>query len=335
MKAIMQSAYGPAEDVLRLADVDRPVPGDGEALVAVRAASIHPDVWHVVNGSPAAVRLMAGLRRPSNPIPGTDVAGVVEAVGSNVSGLTIGDDVFGETIKKNGQWTNGGAYAEYVSVAESSLALKPANVTFEQAASVPTSGLIAFRNLLIVGRMQPGQRVLINGAGGGVGMPAVQIAKAYGADVTAVDSAEKLDMLRNLGADQVIDFTQEDFTQNGERYDLILDIASNRPFSAIKPSLTPKGTYVLIGHDHYGASGRVIGSLGHFLATAAVATAQTRGRDKPDPIETRDPLVALTELLESGKVTPIVDRTYALSEVPAAIRYLEEGHARGKIVIKV
>jgi NADPH:quinone reductase-like Zn-dependent oxidoreductase len=253
MKAIVQEKYGSPYDVLNLKDIDKPMLKDDEVLVRVHTASVHPDVWHVVRGLPYVLRLMgAGLLKPKNRVPGTDVAGHVELVGKNVSQFQQGDEVFGETIKGY-QWSNGGAYAEYVSVPERLLALKPANITFEQAAAVPTSGLIALQNLPNEGRLHPGQSVLVNGAGGGVGALAVQIAKAYGANVTGVDDTTKLEMVRSLGADQGIDYTKEDFTQGGERYDLIFDIPGNHPFSACRRVLAPNGKYVLIGHDRAGS----------------------------------------------------------------------------------
>ena len=241
MKAIVQDAYG-SPDVLKLQEIDKPVAEDDEVLVRVRAASVHPDVWHVLTGLPYVLRLMgAGLRKPRNPVPGTDVAGLVESVGRNVTRFRSGDEVFGETLKGM-QWINGGAYAEYATAPESALALKPANVTFEQAAAVPTSALIALPSLRAGGEIQAGQKVLVNGAGGGVGSVAVQLAKAFGADVTGVDSASKLDMVRSIGADQVIDYTQEDFTRRGERYDLIFDIPGNYSLSDCRRALTPGGT---------------------------------------------------------------------------------------------
>jgi len=265
MKAIAHTKYGPL-DVLELKEVEKPTPKDDEVLIKVHAASVHPDVWHVVSGLPYALRLMgAGLRKPKNSIPGTDVAGHVESVGKNVTQFQPGDEIFGESVRGH-QWTNGGAYAEYVSTPEDSLAIKPAGITFEQAAAVPTSGLIALWNLRDGGLVQTGQKVLINGAGGGVGTLAVQLAKAFGAEVTGVDSTRKLDMVRSIGADHVIDYTQEDFTKSGERYDLIFDIPGNHSFSDCRRALTSKGTYVLIGHDHFGgAGGRWLGSLPRFF----------------------------------------------------------------------
>jgi NADPH:quinone reductase-like Zn-dependent oxidoreductase len=231
MKAIVQEKYGSPYD-LALREVDRPLIGDDDVLVRVHAASVHPDVWHVVIGRPYVLRLMgAGFSKPKNPIPGTDMAGIVESVGKAVTRYRQGDGVFGETIAATHQWTNGGAFAEYVSVREDWLALKPGNVTFEQAAAVPTSGFIALHNLRDASQVGPGRKVLINGAGGGVGALALQFAKAHGAHVTAVDSTNKLSMLRSLGADEVIDYTREDFTRRGNRYDLIFDVPGNRPFS--------------------------------------------------------------------------------------------------------
>ena len=234
MKAIVQHKYGSPGDALRYQDVAQPVAGDGEVLVRVRAASVHADVWHVVTGRPYVLRLMgSGLLKPKNPIPGTDMAGIVEAVGKNVNQFKPGDAVFGECAK-GFQWVNGGAFAQYVCVSPDALAIMPVNVSFEHAATVPTAGLIALHNLQNYGSVQPGRRVLVNGAGGGVGSIALQLAKAYGAHVTAVDSPQKLDMLRALGADHVIDYTQTNFTQRGEHYDLIFDVASNLSLSDCK-----------------------------------------------------------------------------------------------------
>ena len=335
MKAIVQDKYG-STDVLELKEIDKPVVKDDEVLVRVHAASVHPDVWHAMRGMPYVLRIMgSGLFKPKNPVPGTDMAGHVESVGNKVEQFQPGDEVFGETVTGT-QWHSAGAFAEYVSVAEEALALKPANLTFEQAAAVPTSALIALENLR--DRIQPGQKVLINGAGGGLGTFAVQLAKSYGADVTGVDSAAKLDMVHSIGADHVIDYTQEDFTQSGERYDLILDIPGNHSISELRRALTPEGTYVLIGHDRFGASGgRLLGSgIPRFLKLLVLSpfVSQDMGLRLPKGTK-KEHLVALKELLEAGKVTPVVDRTYPLSEVAEAIRYLEAGHALGKIVITV
>ena len=338
MKAIVQENYGSPLDVLNLKDIDKPVLKDDEVRVRVRAASVHPDVWHVVRGLPYVLRTMgAGLLRPKNRVPGTDVAGRVEVVGKDVTRFQPGDEVFGETIKGY-QWTNGGAYAEYVSVPQDALALKPANVTFEQAAAVPTSGLIALQILPNEGRLQPGQSVLVNGAGGGVGALAVQIAKAYGAEVAGVDNPEKLEMVRSLGADHVIDYTKEDFTQGDERYDLIFDIPGNHPFSDCRRVLTPEGRYVLIGHDRFGqGAGRWLGSVPRVLKLVAlspfVSQLPTPNFSTFSMPGKKNQMAILQGLLEAGKLIPVVDRTYPLREVPEAIRYLAEGDAQGKVVI--
>jgi NADPH:quinone reductase-like Zn-dependent oxidoreductase len=337
MKAIVQSNYGPPVDVLELGDVGEPVVKDDEVLVRVHAASVHPDVWHIVRGLPYVLRVMgAGLRRPKNPIPGTDVAGRVESVGRDVTHFRAGDEVFGETIKGY-QWTNGGAYAERVSVPESQLAPKPANIAFEQAAAVPTSGLIVLHNFPNGGWLRAGKSVLINGAGGGVGALAVQIAKSYGARVTGVDSSDKLGMIRSLGADLVIDYTKVDFTRSDERYDLIFDIPGNRPFAECRRVLAPDGKYVLIGHDGFGkGAGRWLGSVPRVLKLVVLSPFVSQ---LPPPTfsmpDKKASMELLRELLEAGKLTPVIDRTYSLGEVPEAIRYLEEGHARGKVVVSV
>lgn len=333
MKAVIQDAYGPP-DVLDVREIGTPVPRNDEVLVRVRAASVHPDVWHVVSGRPYVLRLMgAGLRRPKERVPGTDVAGHAESVGADVTRFRPGDEVFGETSRGN-QWRNGGAFAEYVVVPEDALARKPATITFEQAAAIPTSGLIALQNVPPE-RLRPGQRVLVNGAGGGVGSIVAQLATAYEAAVTGVDSADKLDMIRSLGADHVIDHTREDFTRGDERYDLIVDIPGNRSFSDCRRVLTPNGTYVLIGHDHFGrAGGRWLGSLPHFFAVMA-RSPFTRHMQTPtsSPPSKKDLLALLAELVEQRKLMPVVDRSFPLDAVPDALRYLAEGHVRGKVVI--
>ncbi len=337
MKAIVQDKYGSPADVLELKEIDEPVAEDDEVLVRVHAASVHPDVWHVVRGRPYVLRLMgSGLLRPKNRVPGTDVSGHVESVGKNVTRLQPGDEVFGESVRGY-QWHNGGAYAEYASVPQDVLALKPDNITFEQAAAVPTSGLIVLMNIPDEGLLRPGRSVLVNGAGGGVGAIALQLAKARGAEVTGVDNTKKLDMVRSLGADQVIDYTREDFTQRGERYDLIFDIPGNHPFSDCRRALTPSGKYVLIGHDLFGqGAGRWLGSIPRVLKLVAlspfVSQLPTPNFSMPNK---KDSMAVLKELLEAGKLTPVIDRTYPLGEVPEAIRYLEEGHAQGKVVITV
>jgi NADPH:quinone reductase-like Zn-dependent oxidoreductase len=337
MKAIVQEGYGSPDEVLHLREVDTPVPKDDEVLVRVRAASVHPDVWHMVRGRPYVLRIMgAGLSGPRNPIPGTDLAGHVESVGVAVTRFRPGDEVFGESVR-GFQWHNGGAYAEYVAVHEESLASKPANVSFEQAAAVPTSALVVLQNLRGPAKVRAGQRVLINGAAGGVGAFAVQLAKTEGAEVTGVDSTDKLDLLKSIGTDLVMDFTRQDFTAEGQRYDLILDIPGNHPFSKVRRALTPDGVYVLIGHDGYGASaGRWLGSLRRFLKLIVISpfVKQLPPLDFSSPNK-REAMAQVRELLEAGKVTPVVDRTFPLDEVPQAIEYLESGRARGKIVINV
>jgi NADPH:quinone reductase-like Zn-dependent oxidoreductase len=334
MKAIVQERYGSPDD-LELREVDMPAVGDDEVLVRVHAASVHPDVWHVVTGQPYIVRLMgAGLSKPKNPIPGTDMAGVVESVGEGVTRFRPGDPVFGETIVTN-QWTNGGAFAEYVSVQQDLLATKPDNVTFAQAASVPTSGFIALLNLRDRSRIGPGKTVLINGGGGGVGALALQLVKAHGAHVTAVDGTSKLGMLRSLGADEVIDYTQEDFTRRGVRYDLIFDVPGNHPFSACRRALKPDGRYVLISHERFGASGkRVFGNIPYFFKLVFLSrfVKQLRGPGLPLPAR-KDAMAVLREFLEAGKITPIIDSTYHLSEAREALRHMIEEETQGKVVI--
>ncbi len=335
MKAITQERYGSPDDVLHLREIDKPPVGDNEVLVRVRASSVHPDVWHVVTGRPYVLRLMgAGIFNPKNKIPGTDLAGQVDLVGKNVTQFQPGDEVFGESVHGH-QWTNGGAYAEYVSAPADALSLKPKNITFEQAASVPTSGFIALHNLQNEGQLQPGHNVLINGAAGGVGSIAIQLAKAYGAQVTGVDSTEKLELLRLLGADQVIDYTDHDFTLRNERYDLILDVASNLSLSACKRVLTPTGMYILIGHDHYGnATGRLWGSLPRVLKLTALSPFVTYLPDLNFSLPSKkEVMTRLTELLEAGNLKPIIERTYPLHEVTKALRHLQSGNSVGKIII--
>ncbi len=335
MKAIVQDRYGPA-DVLELREIDKPVAGDDDVLVRVRAASVHADVWHAVKGVPYVLRCMgSGVRKPKSRVPGTDLSGHVESVGRNVTRFRPGDEVFGQSLVAN-LWRNGGAYAEYAAVPQARVERKPADLTFEQAAAVPTSGSLAVQGVRDEGRLESGQRVLINGAGGAVGTFALQVAKAYRADVTAVDAPGKLDMLRSIGADRVVDYTQEDFTRSGERYDLILDIAGTRAWSASKQALMPDGTYVLVGHDQYGRSGhRWFGSLGRFsklMVISPFARQLHPFRGAKDP---GDRLVVLKELIEAGKITPVIDRTFPLRQVPEAIRYLESGAVLGKIVITI
>jgi NADPH:quinone reductase-like Zn-dependent oxidoreductase len=335
MRAIVQDDYG-SPDLLRLQEIEVPVAGEQEMLVRVRAAGLHPDVWHTVHGVPFALRLMSsGLRRPKQRVPGTDLAGVVEAVGPGATRFGPGDEVFGEALRAN-LWRNGGTYAEFATVHEDLLEPKPDGLTFEQSAAVPNAAKIAVQGIRDEGRVRAGQRVLINGAGGGVGTAAVQLAVAWGAEVTGVDAKDKLDLVRELGATEVIDHMAEDFTTSGERYDLILDVAGTRPYSELRRALTPGGTYVLIGHDHYGRFGRRwIGSLGRFLLLLVRSPfdrhlSGLRGAKDPG-----DRLAVVKELIDAGRFAPVVDRSFPLAEVPAAIRYLETGAARGRIVITI
>jgi NADPH:quinone reductase-like Zn-dependent oxidoreductase len=335
MKAIVQARYG-SSDVLELREVDQPAVRDDRMLVRVRAASVHADVWHVMRGVPYVLRIMgAGLRAPKSGVPGTDLAGIVESIGRSITRFQPGDEVFGQSLVAN-LWRHGGAFAEYASVPEDRFETKPARLTFEEAAAVPTSGSLGVQAVRDEGRVQAGQKVLINGAGGAVGTFAVQLAKAYGAHVTGVDAAGKLDTIRSIGADRALDFAQEDFTRSSELYDVILDIPGNHPWADIRRALTPGGTYVLIGHDQYGASGhRWFGSLGRFAKLMVMAPFVNQLHPFRAVKDPGDRLVVLKELIEAGKVTPVIDKTFPLSEVPEAIRYLESGQARGKIVITV
>jgi NADPH:quinone reductase-like Zn-dependent oxidoreductase len=335
MRAIVQDRYG-STDVLELEEIGGPAVGDDQVLVRVRASSVHADVWHIMNGVPYILRIMgAGLRRPKHRIPGTDVAGLVEAVGDDVTRFRPGDEVFGQSLTAN-LWRNGGAFAELAAVAEGVLEPKPAGLTFEQAAAVPTSGSLAVQAVRDEGRVRPGQRVLINGAGGAVGTFGVQLATAYGANVTGVDAPDKLDMLRSIGADRVIDYTREDFTRIGERYDVIIDIVGTHPWSDCRRALTSEGTYVLIGHDQYGGAGhRWFGSLGRFVKLLVISPFVRHLHPFRGAKDPGDRLAVLKELIDAGKLTPVIDRTFPLSGVPEAMRYLESGRAQGKIVITV
>lgn len=337
MKAIVQRAYGDPESVLSFGDAPIPAIKPDEVLVRVKATSVHPDVWHVVTGRPYVLRLMgAGVRRPKHRIPGTDLAGVVESMGASVTRFKPGDEVFGESVRGY-QWTNGGAFAEYAPVREHNLALKPANVTFEQAATVPTSGGIALSGLRAQGQLKAGQHVLINGAGGGVGLVAVQLAKAFGAQVTAVDTTAKMELLRSAGADHLIDYTQVDFTQGTERYDLILDIPGNHPFSKIRRALTPNGLYVIIAHDGYGrTSGAWLGSLPKvFRLLARIPFDRHIPRSSFSTPDKKEAIAVLREMVEAGKVRPVVGKTFPLEEAARAIRHLADGQPVGRIVLPV
>jgi NADPH:quinone reductase-like Zn-dependent oxidoreductase len=324
MKAVVQGTYG-SPDVLELRDVDRPVVGDGDVLVRVYGAGVDPGVWHLMTGRPYLVRVMGyGLRTPKVGIRGRDVAGRVEAVGNNVTQVQPGEEVFG---------IGEGSFAEYVSARPDKLAPKPANLTFEQAAAVPISGLTALQALRDTGKVQPGQKVLIIGAAGGVGSFAVQLAKAFGAEVTGVASTTKVDLVRSLGADEVLDYTREDFADGARRWDLIVDTAGRRSLSHLRDALTRRGTLVIVGGE---GGGRWLGGFDRQILRAPILSLLVRQRLRPLVSKERSgDLVVLKELIEAGKVTPDIDRTYPLSEVPEAIRYLEAGHARGKIVIRV
>jgi NADPH:quinone reductase-like Zn-dependent oxidoreductase len=323
MKAIVYCDYGLPN--LKLEDVEKPVPNVDQILVKVRAASINPYDWHFIEGTPKIMRLMGvGLRKPKDTRVGVDFAGTVEAVGKNVTQFKPGDDVFGG---------RGGAFAEYVCRrAEGAVALKPPSITFEQAASVNIAGVTALQAIRDKGKVQPGQKVLINGASGGVGTFAVQIAKSFGADVTGVCSTRNVDMVRALGADHVIDYTKEDFAKGAERYDVILDNVPNHSLSECRHVLNPKGKYVMIGGGGPNDS-RWIGPFGRVIKTMVLSpfVSQEMGMMMADA--NHKDLTVLADMMQSGKVKPVIDRTYKLSEVPAAIAYLEEGHARGKVVI--
>lgn len=324
MKAIVQNVYGSA-DVLELREIDRPIPGDGEVLLRVHAAGVDPGVWHLMTGRPYLVRVMGfGLRKPKVRVRGRDVAGRVEAIGKNVPRFKPGDEVFG-TVE--------GSFAEYVCAREDRLVHKPANLSFEQAAAVPISGQTALQGLRDAGKAEPGQKVLIVGAAGGVGTFAVQIAKALGAHVTGVCSSTKLDLVRSIGADDVIDYTRENFADGAHRYDLILDTAGNRPLAQLRRALAPLGTLVIVGGE---GGGRWLGGFDRQIFRAPILSLFVGQTMRPlIAKESTQDLIAMKELIEAGKVKPVIDRTYPLSEAPDAIRYLAEGHARGKVVILV
>ena len=323
MKAIVQDMYG-SPDVLELRDIDKPVIGDDDVLVRVHAAGVDQGVWHMMAGLPYLIRIAGfGLRAPKNPVRGYDVAGRVEAMGENVSRFQPGDDVFG---------TCRGSFAEYACAQVDRLAPKPANLTFEQAAAVPISGYAALQAVRDQGKVRAGQRVLIIGAGGGVGTFAVQLAKAFGADVTGVASTAKTEMVRSIGADRVIDYTREDFADSRNRYDVILDIAGNRSLSHLRRALAPEGTLVIVGGE---GGGKWLGGIDRQLRAQLLSPFVRQKLGTWISKEREEDLETLRELLEAGKVTPVVDRTFPLSEVPEAIRYLRDGRARGKVVITV
>jgi NADPH:quinone reductase-like Zn-dependent oxidoreductase len=321
MKAIVYHHYG-SPDLLRCEEIGKPTAGDDEVLIRVRAASVNPFDWHFMRGTPYMVRLVAGLRKPKVIRLGVDVAGLVEAVGRNVTQFHADDEVFGACT---------GAFAEYVCASEKDLVLKPANVTFEQAAAVPVAACTSLQGLR-KGQIQPGHKILINGAAGGVGTFAVQIAKSLGAEVTGVCSTKNVEMVRSIGADDVIDYTQENFTQSGKRYDVVFDTVGNHSLSDCRRVLGPKGTLVMVGGVSKG------NWLAPFVPPLMALVMSPFLSQTLAPVlskRSKEDLTIMQGLLEAGKVIPVIDRTYPLSEVPEAIRHLEEGHARGKVVITV
>ncbi len=321
MKAIVYTKYGPP-DVLKLEEVEKPTPREDEVLIKVHAASINDWDWELLRGKPFVNRLLFGLLKPKIKILGVDIAGRVESVGRNVKQFQPGDEVFGD-ISGCG-W---GGFAEYVCVPENALVLKPASMTFEEAAAIPQAAMLAVQGLRDKGHIQPGQRLLINGAGGGVGTFAVQIAKLYGVEVTGVDSSGKLDMLRSMGFDQVIDYTQEDFTKNGQCYDLILDVKTNRSIFDYTRALCPNGIYVTVGGSMVRLFQALI--LGPWISMISKKKIRIVG------LKQNKDLAYMNELFEAGKVKPVIDGPYKLSEVPEAIRYFGEGNHKGKVVITV
>ena len=322
MKAMVYCDYGPP-DVLKLASIAKPVPNDDQVLVKVRAASVNPYDWHFIRGTPYLMRLGTGLRKPKVTRIGVDFAGTVEAVGKNVSQSKPGDEVFGGKT---------GAFAEYVCVKEKGVVLKPANLSFEQAGSVQIAGLTALLAVRDQGKIQQGQKILINGASGGVGTFAIQIAKSFGAHVTGVCSTRNVDLVRSLGADEVIDYTKEDFAHRGEHYDVILDNVPNHSLAECRRVLTPKGKYVMIGGGGPN-DGRWIGPFARVIKImlSAPFVSQEMGMMMSNP--TQADMTALRDLMQTGKVTPVIDRTFKLSEVAEAVAYVETGRARGKVVI--
>jgi NADPH:quinone reductase-like Zn-dependent oxidoreductase len=324
MRAIVQDTYGPA-DVLELREIERPEVGENDVLVRVRAAGSGPDVWHIMTGQPYMARAALGFRRPKVRVRGWDVAGTVEAVGASVTDFRPGDEVMGVA--------EGGSFAEYAVTSPDKLVPKPANHSFEQAAALPISGVTALQALRDKAHVQPGQTVLVIGAGGGVGTLAVQVAKAFGAHATGVASSSKLDLVRSIGADDVIDYTREDFTDGSMKWDVIVDTAGRRPLRQLRRALTPKGTLVVVGGDGGGrwTGGFFRGMLRGPLVSPFVGQKLMGLNSKV----TREDLQGVAELAEAGKLTPVIGHTYALSETPEAIRELEAGHAAGKLVIAV
>ena len=324
MRAIVQDTYGPA-DVLELREIERPEVGENDVLVRVRAAGSGPDVWHIMTGQPYMARAALGFRRPKVRVRGWDVAGTVEAVGASVTDFRPGDEVMGVA--------EGGSFAEYAITSPDKLVRKPASLSFEQAAALPISGVTALQALRDKAHVQLGQTVLVIGAGGGVGTLAVQVAKAFGAHVTGVASSSKLDLVRSIGADDVVDYTREDFTDGSMKWDVIVDTAGRRPLRQLRRALTPKGTLVVVGGDGGGrwTGGFFRGMLRGPLVSPFVGQKLMGLNSKV----TREDLQGVAELAEAGKLKPVIGHTYALSETPEAIRELETGHAAGKLVIAV
>lgn len=334
MRAVVQSEYGAPAEVLSVVERPEPVPSDDEVLVRVRAASVHPDVWHVVTGRPAMLRLMgSGLRRPQPDVPGTDLAGVVEAVGAGVTQLRVGDEVFGESIRGM-QWRNGATWAELAVAPASGLVPKPSDVSFDAAAAVPTPGLIVLQNLPPEGELA-GRRVLVNGAAGGVGSLALQVLVADGAAVTAVDRPEVLDQLRSLGAAEVVDFTTHDATRLEARFDLVFDVPGNHPFSAWRRVLAERGRYVLIGHDGYGRSsaGPLIGSMRKMLPLVLRAPVSPHLQLGTTKVSKVDGLARFAALMADGRLHVPVERTYGLDQAAEALDHLATGRAEGRVVL--
>lgn len=327
MKAAIYTRYG-SPDVIEITELEKPVPKDDEVLIKVRAASVNPYDWHFMRGLPYPFRVAIGLRKPKNTRLGVDVAGVAEAVGKNVKQFKAGNEVFGAAR---------GAFAEYACASESKVVLKPENVTFEQAASAPIAGLTALQGLRRGGladksKMQSRQKVLINGAAGGVGTFAAQIAKAFGAEVTGVCSTRNLDMVRSIGADRVNDYTREDFTESAQRYDLIFDCIANHSLSAFRRVLSPGGIYIMVGAA--GGGGRwAIGMVARLFGAMALSWFGSKKLVMVGAKFSNEDLSILGDLMKTGKLTPVIDRRHSLRELPEAIRYVETGHARGKVVI--
>ncbi|MER7459137.1 NAD(P)-dependent alcohol dehydrogenase [Micromonospora sp. NPDC126480] len=325
MKAIVQDTYGPP-DVLRLRDIDRPSIGDRDVLVQVHAAGVDPGVWIFMTGRPYLARLASGLRRPRVPVRGRDVAGTVVAVGTRVTRFQPGDEVFGTSLR--------GSYAEFASAPQRRLARKPANVSFTQAAAVPVSGMTALRAVRDTGEVRPGHRVLVIGASGGVGSHTVQIAKAYGATVTAVCAPARADFVRSLGADDVLDYTSEEVDRDGPVYDVVIDTGGDRPFALLRRALTPRGTLALVGGSY--TKGPVLSGYDRQMVRAPLLSLFVGQRLRSvSAVERAEDLDELRDLIESGALTPAVDRTYPLAEAADAIRHFRDGHPAGKVVVTI